>query len=179
MRRIQGIAFVLGSSFLACFVAADSPAQEGKVGDWVWSVEDSELFFASVLNSAGNVLGQYCEPEDGTCFYAVTFGASCDTGDKHTVLVNSDVGATPLEFLCTKKFKGDSVLVATDFDELDEIVRTADRIGFAIPLGGDEFKAVRFSLRGSNEAIDHIRVAAERHSESRTRKSKTVDVESF
>jgi len=41
----------------------------------------------------------------------------------------------------------------TNFDDIDGIVKRASRVGFAVPMEGDQFKVIRFSLFGANKAL--------------------------
>ncbi len=49
-----------------------------------------------------------------------------------------------------------------DFEAVDELVKTANKIGFAVALKGDQFLVVRFLLSGSAQAIAAMRKEAER-----------------
>lgn len=147
---------LLSAAAVALWMIVPSVAQAGDriSGDWTWNVDDPDLFVAATTNSAGHLLGQFCRPESADCMYVVGFDIYCDPGDTYPVLVNSDAGAAQLEFLCSGKVGDQNVLVAADFDAIDTLVRQANRIGFALPMQGDDFKAVRFGLIGSNEALD-------------------------
>ena len=135
-------------------------AGDQRVGDWTWNIDDPELFVAGTENAAGHALAQVCDPSDGSCMYVVGFDIHCDPGHEYPVLVNSDAGSAQLEFVCGDRAGDQNLLVATDFEAIDDIVKSANKVGFAIPMQGDDFKAVRFSLVGSNEAIDAMREAA-------------------
>jgi hypothetical protein len=127
-------------------------------GDWVWSVDDPEMLYAATENSAGQTLVQLCDATDGSCFYAVGFDTSCDEGDSYPALVNTDDGAYNIEFLCGGKLDaGGNMMLVKNFDQIDGMIRKARRIGFALPMQGDEFKAVRFSLKGAVPALDAMR----------------------
>ena len=170
----QGLAIQIVAALLLLFVphcwAGDVPA-----GDWVWNIDDPEAVHAGTENSAGNVLAQFCYPNDGSCIYVVSMGLDCKEGDSYTALVNTKSGATAIELLCGGEHDGESgshLLVFQNFEEIDELVRKNSQIGFAIALAEGEFKAVRFSLRGSSQALDLMRRAAERLNEQAARKTK-------
>lgn len=166
-----GILFaVLGSSAWAGDV---------KSGDWAWNVDDPEIFVAGIENSAGHMLAQFCDPESTNCFYAVGFDTYCEPGHKYPVLVNSDAGSAHLEFICGEKVGDQHVMVASDFDAMDRLVRQANHIGFAIPMEGDAFRAVRFSLNGSNDALDAMREALLVVSNYRPASARQPDAERF
>jgi len=143
--------------------------------EWIWNVDDPDLPYAATANSAGNLLAQFCVPSDGNCFYAVSLGIDCDEGDEYTALANTKGGATTVDLVCGTEHDeetGAHAFVFQDFGEIDDLVRTYDRIAFAVAMRDGEFKAVRFSLDGSNQALDLMRKAAERLGEQTIRKSK-------
>lgn len=51
--------------------------------------------------------------------------------------------------------EGRSELILTEFDLIHEIIRKSDVIGIAVPMTLGHFKVVRFSLDGSNRALDY------------------------
>ena len=153
--------------------------EEFTSGDWAWSIDGPEMYYAATENSAGQALIQVCDSEDGTCFYAVGFDTTCDEGDSYPALVNADTGAATIELLCGGKFDdGSNMMLVEDFAQIDGIVRKSKRIGFALPMQGDEFKAVRFSLKGSVAAIDAMRKVAARGAPAskNTRQAKDSEV---
>lgn len=168
----------LGGGVLLLWQAV-AAADETTSGDWVWSVDDPGTYYAGIENSAGQALMQLCDTEDGACFYAVTLDTRCREGETYFALVNSDAGANSLELHCGAELKGRNLLFVQDFDRLDGLVRKATRIGFAIPMQGDEFKAVRFSLKGSVAAIDAMRRALARVAPAGPAAKKTRDVQMF
>ena len=132
--------------------------EEFTSGDWTWSIDDATAFYAGTQNSAGQMLAQFCDTTDDTCVYVVGFDTHCDEGDSYPALVNSDAGTASLEFLCGGELDdGTHLMIAKDFEQLDRMIRKAKKIGFALPMQGDEFKAVRFSLKGSVAAMDAMR----------------------
>ena len=154
--------------------------EEFTSGDWAWSVDDPEMYYAGTENAAGQTLIQLCDPADGTCLYAVGFDTRCDKGDSYPALVNSDAGTAGIELLCGDEMDdGGHLMLVKDFDQVDSIIREATRIGFALPMKGDEFKAVRFSLKGSVNAIEAMRKVAERGAPAANNTKKAKDTEVF
>ncbi len=154
--------------------------EEFTSGDWTWSIDDPEMFYAATENSAGQVLMQLCDTEDANCFYAVGFNTNCDEGDSYPALVNSDAGTASIELYCgSDSDDGTNLMLVKDFDQMDEFVRKASRIGFALPMKGDEFKAVRFSLKGSVAAIDAMRKIAARGAPANKNTRQARDTEVF
>ena len=152
---------------LALMLAGPAGAGDFKVGDWVWNVDDPEVQLAGTTNDDGHILTQLCYPESGNCIYAVGFDTNCTEGNSYPALVNADTGADSMKFVCGGELKdGTHLMVAEDFDQIDKVIRKSNRIGFALPMEGDAFKAVRFSLRGSSDALDAMRKVAERASKN-------------
>lgn len=157
----------LARAIVGCALSLPMPLLAGDrtVGDWAWNTDDPAMFYAGTGNDAGHMLVQFCDPEDGSCFYAVGLDILCDAGDPYPVLANSDAGAVQLAMMCGDRVADQNVLVAIDFEAMDDLVRSARRVGFAVPMHGDEFKSVRFSLHGSNEALDAMRAELRRAAE--------------
>lgn len=143
------------------FGASTISAADVESGDWHWNIDGTDMFYAGTSNNAENLLVQFCYLTDGNCIYAVSFGLTCDKGAKYPALVNTDSGARSIELICGNKMQGQNVLMFSNFEEIDDVIRSNDRVGFVLPLKGDEFKAIRFSLRGSAKALDAMRAAVE------------------
>jgi hypothetical protein len=149
---------------LACALfSAVALAEDVRSGDWTWSIDDPDIFYAGTENAAGNALMQFCYTDEGSCVYAVGFDMQCEEGSSYPALVNTDVSAASIDLLCGSELDdGSNFMFVKDFDQIDGLIRKAGQIGFALPMKGDEFKAVRFSLKGSVAAIDAMRTIAER-----------------
>ncbi len=132
-------------------------AQERTWGAWsAGRTSEGDGTYAATMNDSGNILGQYCN--NGTCVYLLGIKTSCKTGDKYPALVNSNISALSVEVICRGKLdNGMYRYVFADFDQMDEVVKKASQVGFAVPLAGDQFRVIRFDLMGSNEAIAAIR----------------------
>lgn len=173
-RKLWICAFVLG------LWGSVAWGEEFTSGDWTWSIDDPEMFYAATENSSGQALMQLCDTEDGTCFYAVGFDTTCNKGDSYPALVNSDAGTASIKLLCGGELDaGGNMMLVEDFDQMDEFVRKAKKIGFALPMQGDEFKAVRFSLKGSVAAIDAMRKIASRGAPASKNTKQAKDTEVF
>lgn len=172
MVRFAGIALGLWASIAA--------SEEFPSGDWAWSIDDPDVLYAATQNSTGQALMQLCYPSEGNCLYAVGFDTRCEQGSTYPALVNTDVSATTVELFCGIELDdGGNLLFFRDFDQIDALIRQARKIGFALPMEGDEFKAVRFSLKGSVTAIDAMRRVGERDGTDGRSVRKTKDSEVF
>jgi len=54
----------------------------------------------------------------------------------------------------------------TNFDQVDKIIQQSSRVGFAIPMQDDEFRVVRFNVRGATRAISAMSEAAAKRSKA-------------
>lgn len=145
---------------LVMLVAPSVSAQLYTSGDWYWSDQDPDFYFAATKNSSNHVLGQYCYFKSASCVYLVGLGVDCEIGDEYAALVNSDAGSAHISLACTHQYENRYILGIYPFEDIDKVVRKANDIGIVIPLEGDEFKVGRFSLRGSVNALDRMREAA-------------------
>ncbi len=152
------------SCAVLCMVFAFGPASAETFGKWYADVDRSgEYAFALSINDSGHVLGQWCYPDSGLCVWLIALKTSCTSGRKHPVLANSDKGAAHLTVLCDGQLANGMYRYAfTDFDEIDNVIRSATRVGFALPLEDDAFRVVRFDLKGARQALSALREAAGR-----------------
>lgn len=141
--------------FLTCVCGTAIAQVRATFVDWSTGITSTgNALFAATVNDSGNVLGQYCYPGEGSCIYLLGMRTSCKEGSKYPVLVNSDKGSLQVQVLCSGRQQGNLYeYVFTEFDKIDDVVMTAYRVGFAVPLEGDQFTVIRFSLIGSNEAV--------------------------
>jgi hypothetical protein len=63
--------------------------------------------------------------------------------------------------------------IFSEFDTVDKIVKESTRVGFAVPLQSDNFRVVRFDLKGANRAIELLESVAEKAFENTTPKEPT------
>lgn len=133
-----------------------------------WFVETTKTGFLAALsaNASGNVLGQFCYPDEGSCVWLIGLKTGCRRGERYPVLANSDAGSVHLHVLCDGQLEGGLFRYAfTNFDQVDNIVRRGARVGFAVPLEQDEFRVIRFDLAGATGALAVMRAAAERRAQ--------------
>jgi hypothetical protein len=95
----------------------------------------------------------------GSCFLTMLVTATCEIGASYPMLMNSDSGASSVQTTCVDIHTDlgaaeyqiedpDAVLAETVFNDM--------RVGIAIPMADGKFKAVRFSLLGSQEAMARV-----------------------
>lgn len=116
--------------------------------------DDGEALYAATVNDSGNLLGQYCVLSSGNCAWLLGMVTGCKEGDSYPVLANSDAGSSHIYVQCSAQLdNGLYRYVFNDFEEIDDLVKKGLRVGFAVPLQGDQFRVVRFDLGGSNRAL--------------------------
>lgn len=160
---------------LFLFVVALASASHAKsAGTWTTGITDSgELFYAATVNDSGNLLGEYCSPNTGDCIWLLGMRTACKEGDQYPVLANSDAGASHILVYCSAKLdNGLYRYVFTEFDAINNIITNGSRLGFAVPLKEDQFRVIRFHLKGSNRALtqmqEAVRVVQEKSSSKNT-----------
>lgn len=125
--------------------------------DWAWEISGGDMNYAATVNNNNHVLGQYCYIESGNCIYIFSVNASCEEGEIYPGLINSDVGSATIELLCSHKNETQHVYIISTFEDIDLIIKSANRVGIAFPLDNDRFQVSRFSLKGSTKAILNMR----------------------
>lgn len=151
---------------------------DGTSKEWFWVTDDSDNFYyAATLNSSGHLIGQYCFFKSGDCKYLLGAGITCTEGNEYPALINSTSGSTHVTIICGGKVGDQNVFLLSPFDDIDSIIRNADRIGIAVPMENDKFKVSRFSLSGSTHAIESMRSSAEKKMSKKPVKSTVADEE--
>jgi len=139
----------------ALLLSADASAQQLSFGNWsIGPTSSGAGFYASTVNDSGHLLGRYCFGSD-SCVYLLGISTACTKGQRYPVLVNATTGSKTLEVFCNGPMEGGKKYqyVFTAFDQIQQVILQATKVGFALPLAGTAFTVIPFSLVGSNEAI--------------------------
>ncbi len=149
---------------IALLVFIGSAQAQTYYGNWIVDLSTTQGFvYAANINDSGGLFGQYCYLKEGTCLWLLAMKTACKEGEKYVVLVNSDMGVLTLDLHCDGQLaNGNYRYVFGDFDDVDALVKSANRMGFAIALKGGEFIVVRFVLSGGNQAISAMRKEADK-----------------
>jgi hypothetical protein len=147
-------------------------------GNWMFDVADDKSYlYAATSNDSGNILGEYCYPEQGSCVWILGLKTSCEKDHTYPVLANTDMGASHLQITCRGLLSNNLYqYVFTTFDDIDRLVKVGSKIGIAIPLEEDQFRVIRFALVGATAAIKNMRSAATKQNTGRG-KGKTVTID--
>jgi len=159
------IKVILASMLLLFPFFASAEVQVSK--DWAWDLSGNEYVYAATVNSDGRILGQYCYFSESTCVYLVSLGITCESGSEYPSILNSSAGVADVELVCGHKYQGENVFFIKPFDEVDNLIKQANNVGFAVAMEEGTFKVVRFSLSGSTYAIEMMRAGAEILNEAR------------
>lgn len=132
----------------------DASAQERKFGAWSVGVSESKaIVYAGTTNESNGIFGQFCQTTADSCAWVLINDLACEVGSQYNVLVNSDIGSASHGISCLK-VDGKPRYVFSKFDEITATVLKASKIAVAFPVGDSQFQVSRFSLSGSNEALD-------------------------
>lgn len=129
--------------------------------DWTWDLSGGEYVYAATVNTEGRILGQYCYFSDSSCVYLVSLGILCKSGSEYPSILNSNAGVTEIRLVCGHMHKNENVFFIKPFDGVDNLLKQASNVGFAVAMEEGTFKVVRFSLSGSTYAIEMMRAGAE------------------
>jgi hypothetical protein len=174
MNRIFVAAFALGVALQALAqqlseVPQSPDADDGKgspSSSWSYAPRGEDVLWVSARNDHGS-LGQYCNTEMHFCVWLLMLrGVACEEGGEHPVLLNTDRLATSQTIRCVRTVAGGGATFAfTNFEEIDDAVRSAEQLGIAIPEEGDSIVVTHFPLTGAVAALDRMReVLVERYS---------------
>lgn len=131
----------------------------------VWTFDQgSGTYVAGTSNESGETFGQACYVGERKCYWLLGLKRPCNPGAAHSVLANSDAGASTFRINCMgpSEEKGLYRYSVNEFDAIDSFVANATKVGFALPLQGDQFALTRFDLTGSKAVVDAMRQAAQK-----------------
>jgi len=90
----------------------------------------------------------------------------CNDGDKYSALMSSNAGASAVTLNCLV-LKDRFINFIEPFDDVTGHIKDSDNIGFAIALKSGRFNVSRFSLKGSESAIQRVLKEAVRQNKSK------------
>lgn len=135
---------------------------ESSFGDWQAGVtDDRSTMYAYTTNDSGDMFGEWCSVTTGNCTWMLGLTTACEQESSYPVLANTDTGAAPLNIKCGGKIE-DSELSRyqfTSFKDVEKLLKGGHRVGIALPMQGDQFRVVRFSLKGSSAATSAMEAA--------------------
>lgn len=162
LQSIHSFVSCVLSPLILLLIPTIASAESIQSKDWKWNVDRDDYFFALTINKSDHIFGQYCYIESATCYYLVATKTSCEKDTEMPALINSDQGAIHVTLVCKHEYVGGNVMIVEPFDDIDLVVRESSYFRLALPMEGDQFKVVRFSLVGSTYAVDLMRAATEK-----------------
>lgn len=143
---------------VALFLGTGVSAEEKWFGDWAVISDGSDMVAATQRDNFSKVLAYRCFNALGKCVHVLIAGTVCDDGHTYPVLVSSEHSALSMNTICSMN-DGRGELILTEYDLIHAIIQKSQTIGIAVPMTSGQFKVVRFSLKGSSQAMDY----AEKH----------------
>lgn len=117
--------------------------------------DDGKDLIAVTANDAEHYIGFRCFSETKQCVHVLSASTICVNGGSYPILINSDFSPMSMDAVCRINGKIHELLL-TQYDSIHKILQKGSNIGFAIPMQSGQFKVVRFSLLGSEEAMEYV-----------------------
>jgi hypothetical protein len=161
MQRILVALLAATGLLTASVTCAETKQVNEQYGDWtVMNGEGApDRYNAITPSTDGEGYLIYSCHVKSTCFLTMLITSSCDVGASYPMLMNSDSGAAAVFTTCIE-VHDEMSSAEYSFDDPDttlaETVFTDSRIGIAVPMADGKFKAVRYSLMGSDEAMARV-----------------------
>lgn len=140
-------------SLVLCLVSTVVAAQTRTFRDWQVMVSDDKKDLIAATSVDGDkYLAYRCFGKTGKCVHVFSLAAECEDGKSYPVLVNSSYSALALTCTCSKN--GSRYELIPEYDRFNRILKGGTGyIGFALPMVSGQFKVVRFSLTGAQDAM--------------------------
>lgn len=143
---------------LCCALAASYAiaASDQLFGSWHVGKNSDSYPYMYTVNDSGNFLGHWCDDEVDKCFWMLGSKTKCDVGIQIPAIANSSTGVRHVTLHCAepKVIAGQTVWrnIIDGGEGFETVITSGDKISIAIPLEGESFKVIRFSLAGSAAA---------------------------
>jgi hypothetical protein len=126
---------------------------------WEVEVNHQSFLWASTRTNQG-LLGQYCDIKEAACAWVlVLIGDECSEGVERPVLINTAREVLAQTILCMGNVMEHSATYAfTEFDDVDAVIRRAERMAIAVPAEDENIGVDYFVLSGAGSVIDRMRV---------------------
>jgi len=155
MRAAQLLLFI---ALLTVTISAFSK-QVFRSKDWT-VVYESNYQEAFTSNKSRSSIGVFCVVSSSNCFYYLETRLRCKKKEEIPALISADIGAYSDTLICTPIRTKRGVKYVYVFSNYNVIMRAlvkGMRIGVVVPTETGRFKVSRFSLRGSQNAINAAR----------------------
>jgi hypothetical protein len=130
---------------LSCSAALSAHAQT--FGAWrVYSSAAEGLAMAISTNDSGQGLFKACG--ETSCFWVVTFNATCEDGNSYPAMMTSGAGSMSLDLTCKPTAQIPGRLIMSNPDAVDAAVRSGGIVGLAVPMKNGDFRVSRYRVSG-------------------------------
>lgn len=152
MRRLVGLLLV------SILMVAPASAEKQRVGDWILDIQTRGTE-AYTENGSGSSFGLLCM--GGSCSGYVDTNTPCEVNAQLPLLINADAGSTYVVGRCVHYPQSGRIryVVAIQGSDIVTAISSGSVIGFALALKSGEFKVVRFSLEGAQDATSRAAAA--------------------
>jgi hypothetical protein len=153
---MRSLLAVLVLALFAGVAQAATPPQQ--FFDWFSGPTDVS-FVAMTTNDANEALGEFCFYSTQKCSWQISIDLRCKENEDHWILANADSAYEPLQIKCMGFNTGNKRYnyAFENWKEAEAIIkkRQNNMIGFAMPIGNTQFRVIRFSLKGVNDATKY------------------------
>lgn len=113
---------------------------------------------AFTVNDSGATFGEICRLQEGSCQWRLLLDLACEDNTTTSILANTDQGASTLEFRCAGKSENGKgyLYVFKNWKQLESSLKSSSKVGFAMPVKGDQFVVYRFKLQGMTETTSEM-----------------------
>jgi hypothetical protein len=129
--------------------------------DWFSGpTDDNASFSAITANDASEILGEFCFYSTQKCSWQISIDLRCKENEQHWVLANADSAYEPLTITCMGFNKANSKYNYSfnSWKDAEALFKNRQNnlVGFAMPIANTQFRVIRFSLKGVNDATGYL-----------------------
>lgn len=138
---------------VAVLISASAWGQEVRnFDDWAMSYSTEGTPFILTRNDSGSLFGQWCDAEESSCYWILASQTPCKKGNEAPALVSAEGGVTAITTICSTPITVAGKLMyrvlLSPFDDMEKIIKGGARISFALAVENDNFRVIRYSLKG-------------------------------
>jgi hypothetical protein len=158
-KSVMGLKTAATALAVGSLVFSYTVAAEDRSGDWIYGNTDKgDTYYAYTINDSGAVFGEWCSITTGSCSWLIGLSAACEQNSSYPILANTDGGSASVTISCGGKVADLNLsrYQFTNYKNIEGILNSATKVGFAFPMQAGEFRVVRFSLSGEQDAISNM-----------------------
>lgn len=162
--QMERLGFLARQFTFLLFIFWNGLCHGSSIGDWTIDLSEDNVISAKTTNESGALLMYGCVTRLDSCMWVVNIGLTCQ-GDMDTPsLLSSSSGALNLNLHCfiTDGKTTSTLYIIDPHDAFSRIARESAKATIVVPTESDQFKVLRFSLKGSAAAMDLVEKALEK-----------------